>query len=724
MKKNTVFLLAAFATLISVVAYNANAADDASSITNVCDIDGTDYKSENWSNEQYPLIDLFGEKEIPLFTTDGNIGNIHVNKLAKLILDSNETYTLKDGEKLDLGNGYALEAKQINIDNGKIWFEFSKDGKYIADQIVSSSNEGNRTWTVTLDNVQGENNIVVMKVHIKNLFVGAETRVVWIDGIWLTDYTNTTTLKVGDKIGEFTLEKIISGVNTSNMGGLVFENTTGSSVACNVVGTNYKCDSWSNVTADTVNSADTTSTADTANTADNVSNITNVCNVVSTSYKWGPNEQYPVIDLFGEKEVPLFTTNGNISNAHVNKLAKLIVDSNELHTLKDGEKLDLGQGYALEAKQINIRDKKAWLEFTRDGQHIADQIVSINDDNGTWTVALDNVQGEKNVIVMRVHINSIGLLTEDNGVNVVEYNDVEIDGIWLTDYANARTLKIGDKIGEFTLENIVNGTNLSNLGSLVFENATGSSVVCNIVGTSYECDSWSNQYPLINLFGEKQVSLLANNGPAWDPHNDPIWQCHVDKLARLILDSDDKFTLKTDENLDLGQGYSIQVRQIDIEGKKALLEFDKNGQYVDGTILSTEPDNQNWTCLRNNIQGEDNIPVLKVYVSDIYQDGNDSVVQIDGIWLVDYANARTLKIGDKIGEFTLEKIVNGTNSSNLGSLAFKNSQAIDSSSPTPEEEPVVPTNKSTSPSTLWSLDIWKFITSKFLAEEEPNSAKA
>lgn len=231
MKKHTVFLLAAFTILISVVADNTNAADNVSSITNVCDVTGTDYKSESWSNEQYPVIDLFGEKEIPLFTTDGNIGNIHVNKLAKLILDSNETYTLKDGDKLDLGNGYALEAKQINIDNGKIWFEFSKDGKYIADQIVSSNNEGNRTWTVTLDNVQGENNIVVMKVHIKNLFVGAETRVVWIDGIWLTDYTNTTTLKVGDKIGEFTLEKIISGVNTSNMGGLVFENTTGSSVA-------------------------------------------------------------------------------------------------------------------------------------------------------------------------------------------------------------------------------------------------------------------------------------------------------------------------------------------------------------------------------------------------------------------------------------------------------------------------------------------------------------
>ena len=717
MNKHIVFLLAAFAILISVAAYNANAVDNASSITDVCDIEGTDYKSESWSNEQYPVIDLFGEKEVPLFTTNGSIGNVHVNKLAKLILDDNETYTLTDGEKLDLGNGYALEAKQINIDNEEIWFEFSKDGKYITDQIVSASNEGNRTWTVTLDNVQGENNIVVMKIHIKNLFVGAETRVVWIDGIWLTDYTNATTLKVGDKIGEFTLEKIVSGVNTSDMGSLVFENTTGSSVACNVVGTNYKCDSWPNVAADTAN------TVDTVNTADNISNITGVCNVVSTNYKWVSNEQYPVIDLFGDKYVPLFNTNESIWDAHVNKLAKLILDSNERHVLKDGEKLDLGQGYALEAKQISIPNQQAWLEFTKDGKYIDDRIVTLNDDkNTTWNVTLNNnIQGENNVIVMRVHVDGVSGLVENN---ILQYSCVSIDGIWLTDYSNVINLKIGDKIGEFTLDKIIGGENISNQGGLVFKNATGSPISCNVVGTNYKCDSWSNQYPSVNLFGEKYFPLLANSDPTQEPHNDPIWECHVDKLAKLVLDSDEKHLLKNGDILDLGQGYSLQIKQIDVEGKRALIEFDKDGKYVDDTIVLTYPNEHYWTCLRDDIQGEDNIPVLKVYVSDVYQDGNDGIVQIDGIWLIDYANARTLKIGDKIGESTLKKIVSGTNSSNLGSLAFKKTQDVDSSSPVSEEEPVVSSNKSTSPSTSWHLDFLKFITSKFLDEGEPDSTKA
>ena len=216
----------------------------------------------------------------------------------------------------------------------KVWLEFTKDGQHIADQIISTKPDSNRTWTVALDNVQGENNIVVMKVHINNLFTGAMDNIVRIDGLWLIDYANARTIKVGDnirkippydgvyvnanhetikvedKIGEFTLEKIVSGANESNLGSLIFENTTGSSVTCNVTGTSYKCDSWSNIAADTA-SADDANVTDVSE-ADNDSSITNICDVVGTNYKWAPNGQYPVIDLFGEKNVLLFTANGKI----------------------------------------------------------------------------------------------------------------------------------------------------------------------------------------------------------------------------------------------------------------------------------------------------------------------------------------------------------------------------------------------------------------------------
>jgi S-layer protein (TIGR01567 family) len=226
MKKYTATLLAALTVFIAVASGTASAADNVSNGTTICNVVGTHYECANWSGEQYPVIDLFGDEYVSLFAKDDDIWDSHVNKLAKLILDSNETHTLKPGENIDLGHGYALEVKEIDIETEKAWLEFTRDGQQVATKTVSIDTDDNRTWTVALDSFQGENDVVVMKVHIKQLFVGTETSIIWIDGIWLIDYANARTLDIGDEFGEFTLKQIINGVDASNPGSLVFENTS------------------------------------------------------------------------------------------------------------------------------------------------------------------------------------------------------------------------------------------------------------------------------------------------------------------------------------------------------------------------------------------------------------------------------------------------------------------------------------------------------------------
>lgn len=224
MKKYTVVLLTVLIIFVAVAASVASAAENISNGNNICKVIATHYKCDSWSDEQYPLIDLCEEEYVPLFSSEDEIWQSHVNKLAGLILDSNETHTLKPGETLDLGNGYALEVREIDIDSEDVWLEFTKDGQHVSDQNVLVDADGNSTWTVTLDNVQGENDVVVMKINVKQVFVGTETSVIWIDGIWLIDYASARTLTIGDKIGEFTLKQIIGGVDASDSGSLVFVN--------------------------------------------------------------------------------------------------------------------------------------------------------------------------------------------------------------------------------------------------------------------------------------------------------------------------------------------------------------------------------------------------------------------------------------------------------------------------------------------------------------------
>jgi hypothetical protein len=57
------------------------------------------YKDGGWGN--YSVLGFFADKYVPLKSNDAS-------KLAKLVLDSKDKYTLKTGEKLDLGQGYAL----------------------------------------------------------------------------------------------------------------------------------------------------------------------------------------------------------------------------------------------------------------------------------------------------------------------------------------------------------------------------------------------------------------------------------------------------------------------------------------------------------------------------------------------------------------------------------------------------------------------------------------
>lgn len=184
---------------------------------------GGNYNFTNWSDEQYPVIQLFGEKYVALSPYNKNIWNARVNKLAKLVLDSDKKYVIAPGEKIDMGFGYSLLVKEIDLDGMKVWLEFTKDGMYIGDQIVATDS-GNHTWTCKLDNIQGENNVAVFRVHINQVFDSiAKEKIAQIDGLWLIDYSNATTLNVGNKIGHLKLVKINNGMDKSNLGSLVFE---------------------------------------------------------------------------------------------------------------------------------------------------------------------------------------------------------------------------------------------------------------------------------------------------------------------------------------------------------------------------------------------------------------------------------------------------------------------------------------------------------------------
>jgi len=152
-----------------------------------------EYENANAGWNQYSIIGFFGEGDIPLKSNSAD-------KLAKLVLDSDDRYTIRTGELLDLGEGYAIEAKQIDVDGEKVWLEFTKDGEFVDDEIISVGT-GDNTWEVELDDVQDEDDIVVLRVHINQVFQGAVDGIAQIEGLWLIDYANAMTIESDDEFG-------------------------------------------------------------------------------------------------------------------------------------------------------------------------------------------------------------------------------------------------------------------------------------------------------------------------------------------------------------------------------------------------------------------------------------------------------------------------------------------------------------------------------------------
>ena len=471
--------------------------------------------------------------------------------------------------------------------------------------------------------------------------------------------------------------------------------------------------------------------------------------VSGTDYDAG----YAMIGFFAEPYVALgsknFNNNSALSEVKANKIAKLVIDSDERYTLKTGATLELGSGYSIVPVQIDVDGNKVQLKLMHDGQEINGSIVDSGKD---WAFDL-TVLGEKNMQVMRVHVKSVFQGTESSLV--------EIEGIWMADYLNAIEVKsdvdygkfeasgIGsDKLvylakgislnqdmdtdlgrgiflkteknfavgghsaspdadkfyllkkfteeGKYEIRSQVYSWNAAFDGSALSAPANGYFTYENFAAFYYDIDSgaetekltikssgteiadndmvytttpkavgyayddWAQDFYIMGFFGEKYVPLnfVDVNGA---PKTTAV---KAEKMAKLVIDDDTRYTLKTGATLELGNGYSIVPVQIDVDGNKVQLKFFKDGQEVNGSIVDSGKD---W-ILRQKVLGESDVQVLRVHVKSVFQGTESSLVEIEGLWLMDYTNARELKSDDKFG--AMEFGSGGT------SLVFRNDGKI------------------------------------------------
>jgi S-layer protein (TIGR01567 family) len=123
--------------------------------------------------------------------------NGRADKLCELLVELGDTdkKTLATGEAWYPGGGFALTARQIDLNGTKVWFSLYKDGKELDSEIVSSGG----VYTYTPD-IGGEDEVPVFACYVDAIFRGTDTNLVQVKYVFLID-DDMLEIDTGDRFG-------------------------------------------------------------------------------------------------------------------------------------------------------------------------------------------------------------------------------------------------------------------------------------------------------------------------------------------------------------------------------------------------------------------------------------------------------------------------------------------------------------------------------------------
>ena len=400
-------------------------------------------QSDKWTGT-YQKIGYLAEEYVPIKTNTSN-------KLSKLLMDEKKSRTVRTSQALELGEGYTLTAQQIDVNGDKVWLELSKNGEFVADKVISVKNASDvtaKTWTYEAD-LGGETDVTQLKVYIDEVFQGQVDSLAVIKGIWqISDnvkkiasdekvgkmkatsvsgdsitmrnvddtislskntevaITNVLSIKTADSTDvRFYMMKKITAPGTYEVRGSVYNVPAGSGLPTQI----WTYENFVGFYYDLKNNVGSENISITIGPSDNrsigKSNITYQSTIQNVGYKQSDKwtTQYQKIGFFAEEFVPIKT---NASN----KLSKLLMDEKKSRTVRTGQALELGEGYALTAQQIDVNGDKVWLELSKNGVFVADKVISVKNASDvtakTWTYEAD-LGGETDVTQLKVYIDEV-----------------------------------------------------------------------------------------------------------------------------------------------------------------------------------------------------------------------------------------------------------------------------------------------------------------------------
>jgi S-layer protein (TIGR01567 family) len=130
------------------------------------------------------------------------------------------------------------------------------------------------------------------------------------------------------------------------------------------------------------------------------------------------------------------------------------------------------------------------------------------------------------------------------------------------------------------------------------------------------------------------VSLLSNN-----------------ILAKVLTDSDDKESVSSGSALALENGYSLSIKEVDVNGNSVWVQLEKDGEVVDDNFVSSGQD----YVYKTTLGKAEDIPLIIVHFGTVFSGTETSAVFVQGIFQLSDDYTEIIN-GDTFGEMEVSSV--------------------------------------------------------------------
>lgn len=144
---------------------------------------------------------------------------------------------------------------------------------------------------------------------------------------------------------------------------------------------------------------------------------------------------------------------------------------------------------------------------------------------------------------------------------------------------------------------------------------------------NFEYSSWGN-FTVVGFMADKYFAGYP--GGAVDGDVDEVSLLSNNILSKVLTDSNDKKSISQGSGLALEEGYSLSIKEVDVNGNSVWVQLEKDGKVVDDGFVSSNQD----YIYKTDIGKATDIPLIIVHFGTVFSGAETSAVFVQGIFQI------------------------------------------------------------------------------------------